>query len=337
MVVFQQGVLMEIKKVVSAAFTAVFVSSGIFAATGDFAFDTTQFTESIEKYNATVGKIDEGLGDFAQQLANAVPQAATQQNVWADAYIGKLFPSAVPHLGAGFNMGVTHIDTSGLASVAEIFEIDNIKDSYYFPVFTADLRIGGVLFPFDVDIAVMKTGTLSTDAFGCDLDVDFFTIGADFRYALMEEGVIMPCISAGIGYFYNQGSFGAGNDDAELAIDYKVHTMYLQAQVSKSLLIFTPFLGLRGIVSKYNNEYSWAVKNEAATEIANSGLADIKTSGSGAYSSDAFDFNAVQPQIYAGVGFNFLVMQATLSISADLRNIWDDGLWSGSFSLRAKL
>ncbi len=325
---------MKISKVFLATFAAAFVSSGAFATADDFEFDTTLFTESIEKYNETVAKIDAGLGDFAEQLANAIPQAATQQNVWADSYIGKLFPSAIPHFGGGFNMGLTHIDTSGLADVADVFRIDNIKDSYYYPVFTADLRIGGVLFPFDVDIAVMKTGTLSTDAFGCDLDVDFFTIGADFRYALLEEGVIMPGVSAGIGYFYNQGSFGAGNDDAELAIDYKVHTMYLQAQVSKNLLIFTPFLGLRGIVSKYNNEYSWAIKNDAATEIASCGY---RTSGSGSYTSDAFDFNAIQPQVYAGVGLNFLVMQATLSISADLRNIWDDGLWSGSFSLRAKL
>ncbi|MBR4374885.1 MAG: hypothetical protein IKP49_11050 [Treponema sp.] len=320
---------MRIFRKIFATTVAAFVSAGAFA------FDASQFTDSLDKYDETVATINDGLLDFSKQLANAIPQAATQQNVWADAYIGKLFPSAKPHFGGGFNMGVTHIDTSGVAKAADALGIGGIKDNYYYPVFTADLRIGGLLLPFDVDIAVMKTGTLSTDAFGCDLNVDFLTIGADFRYSLLEEGIILPGISAGVGYFYNQGSFGAGNDDAELAIDYKVHTMYVQAQVSKKLLIFTPFLGIRGIVSKYDNAYSWKIKNSTVVSAINA--LGKTSSGADSYTSDAFDFNAIQPQVYAGIGFNLLFMQATLSISADLRNVWDDGLWSGSFSLRAKL
>ena len=63
----------------------------------------------------------------------------------------------------------------------------------------------------------------------------------------------------------------------------------------------------------------------------------VETKGSGSYKSDAFDFGGIQPQVFAGVGVNFLVLQATLSVSADLRNLGDSGLWSGAFSFRAKL
>jgi len=320
-----------LKKLVIAAIVANLTS-------GAFAFNVEQFTTSIDDFNKTVEVVDSGLDDFAESLALAVPQAATQQNVWADAYIGKVFPSIPPHFGGGFNVGLTHLDTSGLAKAAKVFEIKNIKDSYYLPVFTADLRVGGVLLPFDVDIAVMKTGTFSTGAMGCDLDFDFFTIGADFRYALLEGGLILPKVSVGAGYFYNQGSFGAGNDNAEMNIDYKVHTMYLQAQVSKSFFIATPFLGLRGLVSKCDNTYDWKLKGSVYDEVSKYvDSIGVKTSGSGSYKTDSFDFGAIQPQVYAGVGLNFLVFQTTLSLSADLRNIGDKGLWSGAFSFRAKL
>ena len=289
-------------------------------------------------YKNFADTIDDGLSDFAETLAVAIPQAATQQNVWADAYIGKSFPSVPPHFGVGANMAMTRVDTSGLSKAAEALGIDGVTDSVYYPVFTADLRVGGVLLPFDVDIAVMKSGTISTDAFGADLDVDFLTVGADIRYALLEGGIVWPKFSVGAGYFYNQGSFGASSDDAEVNIDYKIHTMYAQVQVSKSLLIFTPFLGLRGIVSKCENEYDWRLKGDKFDAI--SSAADqlgVKTSGSGKYSTDSFDFGNIQPQAFAGVGVNFLVLQATLSVSADLRNLGDRGLWSGAFSLRLKI
>lgn len=297
-----------------------------------FSFDDIK---NIGEPDVFSSQIDSGLSDFTDQLASSIPQAATQQNVWADAWIGKSFPSIPPHFGGGVNMALTHIDTSGLAKAADALGISGIKDSYYFPCFTADLRIGGVFLPFDVDIAVMKTGTLNTDAFGSDLSVDFFTIGADVRYALLKGNLLLPKLSVGAGYFYNQGTFSASESHAEATIDYKVHTLYGQVQLSKSFLIFTPFLGLRGLVSKYDNAYDWKIKDSAIVAAAET--ANYKVSGSGSSSSDSFDFGGIQPQVFAGVGLNFFFLQATLSVSADLRHISDSGLWSGAFSLRAKL
>ena len=58
--------------------------------------------------------------------------------------------------------------------------------------------------------------------------------------------------------FYNQGTFGVSSDYADANIDYKVHTMYAQAQISKTFLFITPFVGLRGLVSKCDNSWDWA-------------------------------------------------------------------------------
>lgn len=309
-------------------------------STSAFALKIGDITEDwVKNFNSQADEISNGFDDFSKQLAAAVPQAATQQNVWSDAYIGQLI-SLPPHLGGGVNIGFTHIDTSGLKQAIEALQLDDIdiKSSYYFPVFTADLRIGGILLPFDFDIAVMKTGKMSTSQFGADLDVDLLTVGMDVRYALFKGGLIMPKISVGAGYFYNQGTFGVSSDYAKANVDYKVHTMYLQAQVSKTFLFVTPFVGLRGLVSKADNTWDWAYSGAYAEQIENvAGTLGAKVKDNGSYKTDSFDFNAIQPQIFAGVGVNFFVLDFTLSITADLRHITDDGLWSGAASLRLSL
>lgn len=328
---------MKLTKKIISLFAVVALGSSAFA----FDWSTIGSTE-VDKYKTQVKQLDEGLGDFCEQLSVAVPQAATQQNVWADAYIGKLFPAIPPHFGGGFNVGLTHMDTSGLAQAAKSLNIKGIEDSYYFPVFTADLRVGGVLFPFDAGVSVMKTGSMGTDLMGADMNINLTAIGADIRYAVLEGGLVMPKVSVGAAYYYNEGSFKASSKYADADIDYKVHTLALTAQASKSFLICTPFVGLRGVVSKYDNSYSWKIKNSGAqTAIdalaaANPGRA-IATSGSGSYKSDKFDFAELQPQVFAGVGFNLFVLQTTVSVTADLRNIADKGLWSGALSLRLKL
>ena len=221
----------------------------------------SSLTSNIEKYKSSADSfsatINDGLDDFAGELGIAVPQAAVQQNVYADAFIGKIFPALPPHFAVGFNAGLTHINTEGIASAADMLGISNVNDSYYFPVLNADVRIGGVLLPFDVGLSFMKLNSLEASAFGSDITVDFFTVAADVRYALLEDGLIKPALSLGVGYSYNSGSFGVSSSDAEANVDYEVQTLYASVQLSKALNIpivrigFTPFVGVRAVLSKY--------------------------------------------------------------------------------------
>lgn len=330
---------MKLTKKILAALAVIGLGASAFAVS----FNPEAY---VTDYNTKYSAINDGLKDFTKQLAVSVPQAAVQQNVWADAYIGKLFPSIPPHLGGGLNFGLTHMDTSGLKKACDVLAIDGMKDSYYFPVFTGDIRLGGVFLPFDADVCFVKTGSIGTEIMGADLNVELLALGFDVRYALIEGGLVLPKVSIGLGYMYNEGTFKADSKYAEAQIDYKVHTAYLSAQMSKSFLLFTPFVGVRAMVNKYDNNYKFAMKTKGYEDIINSAAygaldsetrAGIKTSGSGSYKSDAFDFNEFQPQIYAGIGFNFFVLQTTASVTADLRNIKDKGLWSGALSVRAKL
>lgn len=323
----------RIKKIIAVCAAALLPAGFAFAGTLD------DLTKNITG-GTFASVINSGLDDFSGELGLAVPQAAVQQNVYADAFIGKVFPTVPPHFAVGFNAGLTHVNTEGLAAAATMLGISDIEDSYYFPVMNADIRIGGVLLPFDAGFSFMKLNSLETSSFGADITVDFFTIAADIRYALIQEGLIKPNLSIGAGYSYNSGSFAVGSDYAEASVDYKVQTLYASVQLSKALNIpvvkigFTPFVGLRGVVSKYDNDYDWAVTESAAVLVAEA--AGIAYSGSGNNSNDKF--GNFQPQLYGGVGFNFMVLQLTGSVCADLRHIGtDSSLWSGALSLRLKL
>lgn len=322
-----------IKKIIAVA--AVLGTAGF--AFADIRDIVSAIQEGAPAFTST---INDGLDDFAEELGIAVPQAAVQQNVYADAFIGKVFPSVPPHFAVGFNAGLTHINTEGLAAAAGKLGIKDIDDNYYFPMMNADVRIGGVFLPFDVGLSFMKLNNLDFAAAGTDLAIDFFTIAADVRYAILKDGLVKPGLSVGAGYSYNSGSFEIGNDDAEASVGFKVHTMYVSAQVSKSLNIpvvkigFTPFVGVRAVLSKYDNDYDWKVKNSMAVAAAN--LANVAISGSGSSSQNTF--GNFQPQLYGGLGFNFMVVQLTGSVCADLRHLGTGSkLWSGAVSLRIKM
>ncbi|WP_294429991.1 hypothetical protein [uncultured Treponema sp.] len=285
-----------------------------------------------------IGKINDGLDDFAGELGFAVPQAAVEQNVYADAFIGKVFPAVPPHFAVGFNAGFTHLNTSGIADAADALGIDGVKSDMYFPVLNADVRVGGVFLPFDLGLSFMTLDVSSLNTMDADFTAEFFTFAVDARYALIEDGLITPGVSVGVGYSMNKGSFGASDKSAEVNVDYDVQTLYGQVQISKALNIpvvrigFTPFLGLRGIISNYSNDWNWKVHNDTVSTVISA--LNVKTSGTNA--SDGYA--GFQPQIYGGLGFNFMLIQVTASACADLRHVGGDtNLWSGALSLRLKM
>lgn len=381
---------MKINKIIVAlAATAIVGSSAVFALGID---DTT-------KQN-----VSNGMNDFAKELLTAVPEAATQQNVWADAYIGKLFPSFPIHLGGGITIGGSQLDMTGFKSATESltqgynslatsdfasfmashedFKMSTmdftIPDSFFMPTATVDIRLGGIMLPFDVGICAMMTNpslfnvdlsnpesilsssnAMSFSAFGFDGTFDYLTIGADIRYCLYEGNLILPKISLGGGYYYVKGEFavnststaeasgeGTVTTTANMDLSFKTQVMFLQAQVSKNFAFATVYGGLRGIVSDSANTWAWDYSSSYGdTTISKDSDSGTVSSGNGGIESDVYqdgkwDFSNIQPQIFAGVGFNFLCFQTTVGACVDVASFFRDNgkyLWSGSFSFRAKM
>lgn len=350
--------------------TAAELKAGLEQAKTDLANlggDTTEIDAAIAGIDSFITAkkgIDDGLDAFGLSLLTAAPQASSNQNLWADAYIGKFFPSVPPHFGFGFTVGGTKLDMSGFKNAASSFEssaknlganldFGKIPSSFFLPVISVDARVGGIVLPFDVGFSLMMTspalfdmdmkdadsilgssGGLSFGVLGFDGQVSYLTMGVDVRYPLLKGGLILPKVSIGAGYIYTRGQFGAsassGAADANIEMAYTTHVLYLQAQASKSFLIATVFGGGRALLS--DTTTAWAYDMSYTTSVLGNEV-KIKETGKGSRTangksdtlkSGSFDFSGIQPQLYAGVSLNFLVFQTSLSACCDVRSFFDD-------------
>lgn len=375
---------MKKTKTLAAAFAVIaLASASLYAADYKIPISEDKKTE-----------IANGLNAFAGNILVAAPQAATQQNVWADAYIGKLFPSLPPHFGVGISLGGTKMDMTGLKDAATAFEgmindfvpdsgdssitdqlkgtvdFGSIPDIFVMPTVSIDARIGGIFLPFDIGISAMMTNPslfsvdlsdpnsltsmsapMNFNAFGFNGSADYLTLGIDVRYCVLDGGVILPKVSVGAGYNITKGSFGISSDksgvDANMNLSFNTQVIYVQAEVSKSIMIATVFGGARALVSNTSTSWAWNINGTKSLGVNNliisgedSGSCNADTTSS-TYQDGKWDFSGVQPQLYAGVGFNFLVFQTSLSVCADIRSFMDrtnyeDALWSGAFSFHVK-
>lgn len=283
-------------------------------------------------YGATVGN----LNKFSDALVDTIPNTQGIQNIYADAWIGNLIPNA--HFGAGINVGASSMDVSSLKKTAEALDIDagDIPDTLVFPTINADLRVGGFILPFDVGIAVMKFDSSSIGAIKNAIDpmtFDYYVFGGDIRYALLEGGILRPKVSVGAGYYYTSGSFGVNNDEANAALDFSSKAFLLEAQASIKLLCLIPFIGTKLIYSKTNVD--WDVGVDLKELIPNTGTInnfnDMVAYGilpehfNGGSSNSSF-----HPQIFGGVGFDFFVLSATISLGYDIKS----EIISGALSTR---
>lgn len=371
---------------------ASFITAMLLTASAAFADETVYTFEDLSAVIETAGgtgitfnkqDISNGMDKFGKTLLVAAPESAVQQNVWADAYIGKLFPALPPHFGFGFSVGGTALDMSGLKDAAKAFEsaaksavgnnvdFGKIPSSFFLPTLSLDARIGGVILPFDIGFSLMMTNPslagidfsnpesildassgMKFNWMGFDGSIDYITVGLNARYAIWEGNIIFPKLSVGGGYVYTRGQFGVSSSDsktkANIDLSYSTHVLYLEAQLSKNFLLATVFAGGRALVSNTTTSWAWNIATsytyiDVTYTIADGDSGSRTADGkSTTYKDGKFDLSGIQPQLYAGVGLNFLVFQTSLSVCADVRSFFDSSnydkaLWSGAFSFHFKL
>ncbi len=209
----------------------------------------------------------EGINDFIAGLSTALPFNTTVGLNWSDAYIGQF-----PHFGFGITAGATGIplsavnmamDMMGVNILNEIPELSYIASTYGFPFPAAvlDLRVGGFLLPFDLGFKLGFLPDEVKELLPPDMQIDYLLIGGDVRFALVQDEEWRPDISIGAGFNYLQGSFlitGLFGSDEEIQnvggyditlrdpdfdFSWEAKVIDLKLQISKQLLIITPFIG----------------------------------------------------------------------------------------------
>lgn len=270
---------------------------------------------------------ENGLNDFCDDLADVIPNSQTQQNVYAEAWIGKIFPGF--HFGAGVNAGVSALDVSTLKDAALALGVDDVKDindTLVFPTITVDARLGGIILPFDIGVTAMSIDTSKMDSVDKAIDpvaIDFFTLGADIRYAIFQGGFMRPKWSVGAGFYYTKGGVDVDDDTAKASLDFKSTTFMVNTQASIKLLCLVPFIGGRALFSK--TSVDWKVNADWARIIAKEsdtyyeGVANALKWGilPSSFSGSSSGFS-VYPQVFGGIGLDLLFLNLTVSGSYDI-------------------
>jgi hypothetical protein len=211
-----------------------------------------------------LAKLQEAAGDFSKALAQSLPFNATLGLNWSDAYIGKFFPSLPPHFGVGVALGYTTMDFEAFNGLVKQFNL-SVPGGFdlgqmALPAYVTEARIGGFLLPFDVGLKFGAFENLGDSSAA----VDYLLAGGELRYAVIDgkESLVLPNVSVGVGLNYLSGSFTGSksslnfslepgilpNDvlpltDLVVGLQWETLALDFKAQISKSFLILTPYIG----------------------------------------------------------------------------------------------
>lgn len=294
----------------------------------------------------SIDDLTKALSDLSVAAAPAMLSNSTIGANWSDAWIGDLlaFP---PHFGVGATLGATAIPATGIKPLLDAvnFTVPDMIASFGapLPALVVNARAGGFLLPFDVGA---KIGFLPAEALSAiaeavpGLELDYLLVGADVRYALIKENLLFPSVSVGLAYnnlgmkmsmpvgtglSYDINGKALVVSNPVLSMETQASSFDLTAQVSKSLLFFTPYLGAgctlgvgetkTGILSTLSYDGQPLSEAQLTQLKADAALynisipSDIKSTGL------SFTGNATGPafRLFGGVSLNILVLKLDVS------------------------
>ena len=258
-----------------------------------------------------------GLHAFLEDINLSLPDSTLSGVTWSDAYIGQ-FIGVPPHFGAGLALGVSRFRVSGLKESLKLVGTDLSVDELIFPTLALEGRIGGFILPFDIGVRFGFLPKVELQGIG----VDYLHYGADIRYALVKENLILPNISLGLGYYGTSGNISyqftlgqltgiyPGTDKAEkLEIGFNTNVIDGRLQVSKSFLIVTPYAGFGLSYSITDSSYTLISETDTASE------------------------KRWQYRVFGGLSFNIAVVKIDLS---GMYNFKSEN-WGANLGLRVQL
>lgn len=302
-----------------------------------------------------IAGIEDKLTDLSKDLAGPATSSATTGLSWSDAHIGQF-----PHFGAGIFLSSVFIPVDGINNLLEVAgeaggetgvklpsELTQIPMGIPLPSFGLDGRIGGFGIPFDIGV---KFSYVNSDLEGIG-NIDYMLIGGDFRYALLEEGALIPALSVGLGFSRLTNSvtltgllgkdielvdptYGGGLylDDPDLTLGWEANVIEGKLQVSKQLLAITPYFGVNvsyGFTT-VNGGLKTAVKDGAGNkltqqqvddtiELARTAGADVPDIDSSGFTVSK-DLEAMGLKLTLGTSFNLFMVRIDLSGNYDVMN-----------------
>jgi hypothetical protein len=196
-------------------------------------------------------------------------------------------------------------------------------------------------------------------------DLDYLLIGGEIRYAILKGNVILPKLSVGVGVNYMHGGIGmdiggvstkfdVGGKDLELSnprmdFTWESTSIDLKAQVSKSFLIITPYLGLGAswATSKvgYKLESNTTYDNIPLDQAGKNAINDVlKAAGkptidgdSGGFSSYKENPNGWSFRAFGGLSINMAVIKLDLTGMINFLDLENYAAFGATLGVRFQL
>jgi hypothetical protein len=315
----------------------------IFTVFSFLAADTMNFTALEEDFNT-----------FSTDLASSLPYASTIGLNWSSAFMG-----GFPKFGVGLTVGAVSLPLASFEGVASQLgftlpsELTSLGIGVPFPAYTIDARVGIPILPLDVGL---KAGFLDPNwTKGLPFGVDYLLIGADVRYSLIKQNLILPAVSVGVGYNYmsggivvsdvvpattlnNVGGYTVSTSQADMVYAWSSNVIDVKAQVSKDLLIFTPAFGLGysyGFSSAGGGMDSTILVNGSAPSAAQISAIESATGMTLSDSSLRILSESTGGSLRAWAGSSINIVFLRFDVSA-MYNVLSNQ-WGGTFNVRFQL
>jgi hypothetical protein len=300
---------------------------------------------------ANLERIQSGIAGFTNSMAEALPLNSTLGLNWSDAYIGKL-TGVPPHFGAGLSVGFTTIRAEAFHGMLNQFGISlpaGLDTLVPIPAYTGELRVGGFGIPFDLGF---KAGYLPPVELSGGTEFDYFLIGGDLRFGIMEDKGIIPGLSVGLGAYHLSGGIGAplpaqtfvfngytiksGNSRGDFT--WETTTLELKAQISKRFFIITPYMGVGLNYSRVkggaaiNGDLDYSTQNygDINRALADAGILGFNFDDNSL--SSIMETSGLGFRAFGGFAFNILAIKLDITGMVDIY-----GNFGAGFGLRFQL
>lgn len=309
---------------------------------------TLTFSGFAQGLPVDLNDLENQLKTLSSDLSKPVASAATLGLTWSDANIG-----GFPHFGIGIFTGASMLPIDGFSDLLEFVDpnatlpdaVKNIPLGLPLPAAGIDARIGGFILPFDIGVKFAM--------FNLPIDkvtIDYSLIGADVRYALLKENLVLPGISIGVGYSRFTSSIniaGILDDDyklydasttlndngipdlilknPDLDFGWTSDVIEAKAQISKSLIFITPYVGanLSYGITEIGGGLKTAVVDQNGDPLDQEAIdAALEEGGLSGVKPDGFTvMNSVTGmglKVHGGLSFNLFLAKIDINASYDV-------------------
>jgi len=298
------------------------------------------FVPAAYGQTSNVSTLTDGLNTFVNNATASLPFASAAGLDWSDAYIGSIV-GVPPHFGIGLVTGATTLPGKNISPLVSALGGSLPFADVPVPLAAVNARIGGFLLPFDVGL---KVGAIPGGLTLNNYNITYQNYGFDVRYALFQGEPLLPDVSVGAGVDYfateittpslsSSASFTSGANTLTVAgpkavLDLSAVTFEAKVQVSKSLLIVTPYLGLSALVGSSTAKASVNAQ-VSGVNATNWNVPGLSSTGFSQSNSQA----AFGLKVYGGTSINLFVFKL------DLQGLYSflDGAYGGTIGARFQL